>query len=191
MNSPIDRINRTLLVLAGLLLTAAGVAVLAQGLGFFGTRNAHKPVLPGTWSTFIRDNPWYWWAVAALCVVVALLMLRWLIAQLHTNRLNHLNVEPDNRDGETILHAGAIADAVEHEAQGYPGVNTATMRLRGTPSSHRHQLTVVLDARADLDALRTRLNHRTIPNFRQAMDFEHPTLDIRLVLAPRKRRPIN
>ncbi len=188
MNSRIDRVNRTLLVLVGLLLLLAAVAALALGFGWFGRNVARKPVIPDAFSTFIGNNPWYWWAVAALCVLVALLMLRWMIAQLHTSRLSHLHVEPDRRDGETVLQAGAIADAVEHEVEGFLGVSGASMRLLGTPSNHRHQLTVVLDERADIEAVRSRLSQQTVPNFRQALAFDDPRLDIRLVLAPRRRR---
>ena len=190
MNSRIDRVNRTLLVLIGLSLLLAGVAALALGFGWFGRTAARKPVIPAAFSTFIDNNPWYWWAVAALCILVALLMLRWMIAQLHTSRLTHLHVEPDRRDGETVLQAGAIADAVEHEVEGFLGVSGASMRLLGTPSNHRHQLTVVLDERADIDAVRSRLSRQTVPNFRQALAFDDPQLDIRLVLAPERRRRI-
>jgi len=190
MNSRIDRVNRTLLVLIGLSLLLAGVAALALGFGWFGSTVAHKPVIPDAFSTFIGNNLWYWWAVAALCVLIALLMLRWMIAQLHTSRLTHLHVEPDRRDGETVLQAGAIADAVEHEVEGFLGVSGASMRLLGTPSNHRHQLTVVLDERADIDAVRSRLSRQTVPNFRQALAFDDPQLDIRLVLAPERRRRI-
>ncbi len=191
MNTRIDRVNRTLLVLIGLLLLLAGVAALALGFGWFGRTAARKPVIPAAFSTFIDNNSWYWWAVAALCILVALLMLRWMIAQLHTSRLTHLHVEPDRRDGETVLQAGAIADAVEHEVEGFLGVSGASMRLLGTPSNHRHELTVVLDERADIDAVRSRLSRQTVPNFRQALGFDDPRLDIRLVLASRKRRRIS
>ncbi|MBA2699773.1 MAG: alkaline shock response membrane anchor protein AmaP [Nocardioidaceae bacterium] len=191
MNSGVDRVNRTLLVMVGLLLLLAAVAALALGWGWFGGTTAGEPVIPDAFSTFIRNNPWYWWAVAALCVVVALLMLRWMIAQLHTSRLTHLDVEADRRDGETVLQAGAIADAVENEVNGFLGVSGASMRLLGTPSNHRHQLIVVLDERADIDAVRSRLSRQTVPNFRQALAFDDPRLDIRLVLAPRQRRQLS
>ncbi len=190
MNTRIDRVNRTLLALIGLLLLLAGVAALALGFDWFG-RTARTPVIPAAFSTFIDNNPWYWWAVAVLCILVALLMLRWIIAQLHTSRLTQLHVEPDRRDGETVLQAGAIADAVEHEVEGFLGVSGASMRLLGTPSNHRHELTVVLDERADIDAVRSRLSRQTVPNFRQALGFDNPRLDICLVLASRKRRRIS
>lgn len=191
MPSRIDRVNRSMLVLLGLVLLLGGAAALALSLGAFGAARSHQPVLPAEASRFIRDNPWFWWAVGALCVVVALLALRWLIGQLHTSRLNFLDVEPDRSQGETVLRAGAIADAVEHEVAGYPGVQGASMRLAGTPARHRHRLTVDLDDRADITAVRRRLTTQTVPNLRRALDFDDPALDIRLVLAPRQRRRIS
>lgn len=191
MTSRIDRVNRILLAVVGLVLVVGGAMALALGIGLFGSSHAHHPVIPDGLTTFIRDNPWYWWAVAAVCIVVALLMLRWLTAQLHTNRLSHLNVEPVRRDGETVLQAGAISDAVEHEVKSFSGVSGASMQLLGQPSSHRHQLTVALDERADINAVRSRLTRQTVPNLRRALDFEDSQLDIRLTLPPRSRRRIS
>lgn len=190
MPSRIDRANRTLLSLLGLLLLLLGAAGLALSFGAFGSSAAGKPVLPSELSTFIADNPWFWWAVAVVAVVVALLMLRWLIGQLQTSRLNGLDVEPDHSRGETVLRAGAIADGVEHEVDAIPGVRDVSMRLRGTPVNHRHRLRVALDDRADLDLVRTCLTEQTVPHIRSALDFEEPALDIELVLAARQRRRV-
>lgn len=188
MSSRIDQANRTLLIMLGLLLLLAGAAGLALSFEAFGAGAADSPVIPDRLSQFIADNPWYWWAVAAVAIVVALLTLRWLIAQLHTTRLSHLDVEPDRTNGETVLRGGAIADGVEHEVQGFLGVQDASLRLQGTPASHRYHLTVDLDDRADVDAVRTRLATQTVPNMRRALDFEEPAIDILLVLADRNRR---
>ena len=191
MPSVVDRVNRTLLALLGLLLLAVGVLVLLLGFGVFGTGRAEQTVLTDDESTFITDNPWFWWAVAAVCVVVALLCLRWLLGQLSTSRVPELEVEPDHSDGRTMLQAGAIAGAVEDEVRSYPGVADAALRLQGTRGDHRHLLTVALDERADVDAVRRALTAETVPHLRQALDFEDPQIDIRLVLAPRRRRRIN
>lgn len=189
MKNRIDRINRALLAVVGLLLVVAGALVIALGTSLFGGR-ADKQVIPPSVSTFIRDNSWYWWAVAAMCVLVAVLMLRWLFAQLQTSSLSKLNVRSDRRDGETVLEAAAIADAVEHEVLAISGVSSATMRLLGTASSHHHKLTVLLDERADINTVRSRLSRQTVPNLRQALDFDDPQLQIRLALPGRRRRRV-
>ncbi len=188
MSSRVDHANRTLLILIGLLLLVAGAAGLALSFEAFGADAAASAVIPNELSQFIADNPWYWWAVVAVAIIMALLMLRWLIAQLHSTRLSHLDVEPDRSSGETVLRGGAIADGVEHEVQSFLGVQDASLRLQGTQASHRYHLTVDLNERADVDAVRTRLTTQTVPNMRRAQDFEEPAIDIRLVLADRNRR---
>ena len=190
MISRIDRANRALLAIAGLVLLVLGALVLALGWSVFGRDEADGPVIPARMTTFIRDNPWYWWAVAAACVVIGLLMLRWLIGQVHTSSLSELAVEPDRSDGETVLEAGAISDAVEHEVETMSGVRGASMQLLGQRSKHRHKLTVLLDERADINAVRSRLSRQTVPNLRRALDFDDPQLDIRLGLPARRRRRV-
>jgi hypothetical protein len=191
MPTRIDRVNRFLLAAIGLVLIVGGGLALSLGMSLFGSDRADQPVIPAGVTTFIRDNPWFWWAAAALCVVVALLSLRWLIAQLHTSRLSHLNVEPDRRDGETVLEARAISAAVEHEVQAMSGVSSASMRLLGQPSSHRHKLSVLLDDRADINAVRARLSRQTVANLRRALDFDDPKIDISIALPARRRRRVN
>ena len=191
MSSRVDQANRTLLILLGLLLLLGGGAGLALSFGAFGAQNAATPVIADELSRFIADNWWYWWAVAALATIVALIMVRWLLAQLHTSRLSHLDVEPDRSNGETVLRGGAIADGVEHEVRGFLGVKDASLQLQGNPASHRYHLTVDLDPRADVDAVRGRLTTHTVPNIRRALDFEDPVIAIRLVLADRTRRRLS
>lgn len=190
MTNRIDRVNRALLALVGLVLIVLGALVLALGWSVLGTDRADDPVIPAGLTTFIRDSPWYWWAVAAACVVIGLLLLRWLVGQLHTSSLSELAVEPNRSDGETVLEADAISDAVEHEVATIGGVRGASMQLLGQRSKHRHKLTVLLDERADINAVRSRLSRQTVPNLRQALDFDDPKLDIRLALPARRRRRV-
>lgn len=190
MTNRIDRVNRALLALVGLVLLVLGALILALGWSVFGTDRADDPVIPEGMTTFIRDNPWYWWAVAVACVVIGLLLLRWLVGQLHTSNLSELAVETDRSDGETVLEASAISDAVQHEVETLSGVRGASMQLLGQRSKHRHKLTVLLDERADINAVRARLSRQTVPNLRQALDFDDPQLDIRLALPARRRRRV-
>ncbi|MCP5915823.1 hypothetical protein NL317_27785, partial [Klebsiella pneumoniae] len=77
-----------------------------------------------------REQPWFWWAVAGGCVVLALLGLRWLLAQLNTDRVGKLDLTTDDRDGLTTVHAGALTEAVETEAAAVRGVAGASASLR-------------------------------------------------------------
>jgi hypothetical protein len=191
MTSRVDRVNRAVLSLLGAILLVGGAAALAVGLEAFGADRASEPVLSTQWSNFIDDNPWYWWAVGAGCVIVALAALRWLVAQLQTGRIANIHVESDPAAGETVLRAGALADAVTADIRSMPGVRNASMRVVGTQSAHRYLLTVYLDGRADINDVRQRLMNETVVGLRGALDFDEPELGVRLVLAPRSRRTVS
>lgn len=190
MTYRIDRTNRVLLALLGTTLLVAGGLVLARSLGLLGSMSAAEPVLPAEVVAPVADSPWFWAAVAAIALVIALLSLWWLVAQTSRDRLRHLEVDPTRSGGETVLRAASIADAVEQEVESYPGVDRCTMQLIGKAGRHRHRLVVSLTDRADIDSVRSQLTARTIPNIRRALDFDDPEMDIELVLAPRRRRQL-
>ncbi len=66
-------VNRTGLVVLGLILFAAGAAASARGLGVFGANAARAPLLPSPVSTFAGSTSWFWPAVAAGGVVVGVI----------------------------------------------------------------------------------------------------------------------
>lgn len=183
MSARVDRVNRTLLGLLGLLLAVAGCLGLVVGFGAFG--NPSAPVLPQRMRTFARDQPWFWWAVAAVCLVLALLGLRWLLAQLHTDRVGRVDLTTDDRDGLTTVHAGALTDAVAAEVEALRGVSGASARLldRG---GRRLGLAVDLTEYADIAELRDTLEGRVVAHARQAID--DPDLPVDIELRPGKTR---
>ncbi|CAN5269027.1 hypothetical protein BH24ACT10_BH24ACT10_13520 [soil metagenome] len=65
------RLDRFLLTLLGLLLTAVGVLGLLVGFGVFGSRLRTRPVFDNVISRFIGDNGAWLWPVIA---VVGLLL---------------------------------------------------------------------------------------------------------------------
>jgi hypothetical protein len=188
MNTAVDRVNRILLALLGLALLVGGALGLARSLGWLGDAPTADPVLPAGAGLTISDEWWFWPAAVALCLLLVLLCLWWLLAQLRTDRLRQLEVDRTRAGGETWLRTGAIEEAVAGEVATIPGVSSARMAIAGAPERHRHRLVVDLTDRADIDAVRSELATRTIPNIRQALDFEDPEVDIELVLAPGERR---
>ncbi|SDQ85525.1 alkaline shock response membrane anchor protein AmaP [Quadrisphaera sp. DSM 44207] len=175
----VNGLNRTLLALLALLLLAAGGLGLALGLGAFGARAAGGPVLWQPLRDLFSTQPWAWWALAAVCLLVALLALRWLAAQLRTDRTSRIDLTEDERDGVTTLHAGAVADAVEHEVSAVRGVAGASASLHGE-GAHRLSLVVELSDRADLAAVRDHLEEQTVPHVRQALDDPDLPVDVQL-----------
>ncbi len=180
MTAPIDRVNRTLLALLGLLLTVAGLVGLALGFEVFGARRSEGSMLPGRLERFFQDHGWAWLLVALAALVVALLALRWLLAQLHRQRVTEIPLERHQGSGATRLRAGAVTDALCQEVEGYRGVERADGRLIRDPQRPDLLLRVDLNERADIAALRRRIEGGAVAHARQALGVE--TLPTRLEL---------
>jgi hypothetical protein len=174
------RANRVVLALLGLLLLAAGAAGLAAGLGLFGDDVRAGPVIPSSTRDWVSRHDWFWILVAAGCILVALLALRWLFAQTASSRIGELELESDRRHGWTIVAARAVTGAVADEIDSYRGVSGTSAYLlgsRGTPTLLVH---ATLDGRADPAEVRTRIQTDAIAHARQAL--ETPDLPVRLEL---------
>lgn len=181
MRTRVDGANRAVLTLVGLLLLTGGTLGLVRGLGGFGAGRATASTVPTQLRSFASDTPWFWWVVAVGCLVVALLGLRWLVAQLRTDGVSRLDLTTDERDGVTTVHAGAVTDAVEDEARGIRGVADASAHLRGE-RGHRLHLAVDLTDYADVALIRTQVEGTLVTRVRQAVDDPDLPVEIELRL---------
>jgi len=181
MTTGVNRLTRAVLVLLGLILAVGAAAGLAVGAGVFGVPDSRRQLLEPQVSGYADRTPWFWSAIAAGCVVVALLALSWLLAQGRTDRVGRIDLAVSDPDGATVVHAGAVTDAVEQEVGSFIGVTSASARLRGD-RTRRLDLTVGLSESADLIQLRDRLQHQTVANLRGVLDA--PDLPVRVQLRP-------
>ena len=181
MSSRTDVINRVVLTVLGLLLLGAGGLGLALSAGVFGVWRAADPVLPREVSTFPDGRPWFWWAVAGVLLLIAVLALLWLLTQLKTDRTSRLDQTTNVRDGYTTLHASALTDAVEDEALGITGVTAASANVR----EHRGQqvfLRVELADSANIAEVRTRLEDEVVAHLREGVG--DPRFGVTIELRP-------
>ncbi|WP_433334041.1 alkaline shock response membrane anchor protein AmaP [Spirillospora sp. CA-294931] len=176
------RINRFGLTVTGLLLLAAGGAALALGLGAWGDRRRSEPVLADRTRDFAADNSWFWPAVAAAAVVVALFGLTWLLAQGRSERIRGLSLESDDREGATNLSGKALAEALEAEIEDFPGVRRAKARLLGTSQRPRLKINVSYGHSADLSALRRHIADNAMAHVRTALERDSVPTAVRLRL---------
>lgn len=175
------RLDRFLVLLFGVLLTAAGVLALLVGLGVFGARLRDQSVLDNVVSDFVgRNGQWLWPVLALVGLLLGLLALRWLIKQLTPTAVRDLQLEPAATDGHTDLSGSALTSAVSQEIRGYRGVTGASARLTGEQTDPQLVLRVQLDRRADVAAVRDRISERAIAHARQALD--DPQLPVQLDL---------
>jgi hypothetical protein len=117
--------------------------------------------------------------VAAVCLVFALLGLRWLLAQLTTDRVGQLDLTTDDRDGLTTVHGSALTDAVEAEVEDLRGVTGASASLRDR-RGRRLTVTVDLAEYADIAEVRQSLEDRVVAHARQAVDDPDLPVDVEL-----------
>lgn len=190
MSTRVNGANRAILTLLGLLLLLAAAAGLiisfgVRAIGGLTLPRPDRPVLPGGALRAANNSPWFWWVVAAACVLIALLALRWLAAQLATDRIRQLDLTTNDRDGMTTLDAGAVGEAAADEAKTIRGVDDASAHLRTRPGQ---ELVLGLDVAeyADLNTVRNQLEQTVVAHTRQAID--EPDLPITIELRPTNNR---
>jgi hypothetical protein len=188
----IDRVNRVLLFLLGLLALAGGVVILLLSVRVFGDDWADQPVLQQQTRDFAdRNAGWFWTAIGIACGLIALLALRWLFAQASTQRVASLSLEPDRRNGHTKLATGALGEAVEDEIERFRGVSRASARMLGKASEPLLRIDVKVGDDGDLGYIRNRLEEDTIPNARRAVEMPQLPVWVRLAVANEERRSVS
>ncbi|MFI0479271.1 alkaline shock response membrane anchor protein AmaP [Actinomadura sp. 9N215] len=182
-------LNRTGLTLLGAVMAVAGGAGFARGLGAFGDGRASSPVLTGEARRFADGHGWFWPAVAAAAVVLALLGLAWLVAQGRSGKLAGLAMEPDADAGATRLSAKAVTGALEDEIGEYPGVRKVRARLIGSSSRPELRLKVAYGRGADAADLRRRIEDEGVPRLCAALERDSVPTVVRLRLVPGEQPP--
>ena len=184
-----DKTNRSMLLLFGLLLVAAGVAGLLTNRGVLGKASARKALFDNAVSRYIGDNgSWLWPVFAVVCAIIALLCLRWIVTLLtSTDRAGDMTMPGDKSAGRTTVKGSALTTALVTELQTYRGVDSAKARLIGDDNIPDLVVHVTAMHAVDLGALRTRIETEALAHARRALD--RPDLRIRLDLDVSRRTP--
>lgn len=166
-----DRLNRVVLVLLSLVLLGAGGYALARGYGAFGPEQAENEVLLEPVRDFVdRYQTLFWIAVLAICLIVAYLALRWLVAQFHSPRLTQIDLTGDGSKGSTQLRAAGASDALANDIETYRGVSSASARLVEDGERPEVDVRVDINDDADVPALRTRIEEEALTRFSRALE---------------------
>lgn len=183
MPSRVDRVNRILITLFGLLFVAAGVTGLLLGAGVFGQAAAHTALISPQMHDYAeRNSSWYWVVVGAGAAVVALLAIWWLYEQASSGRVPSVQLVDNDKDGSTRLQASALTGAVESDLSRYPGVQSSSVSLRGTPAAPILRIGVSLLASADIPEVRRQIENHAAVRVRQATGWDELPVHIRLHL---------
>ncbi|GII42460.1 hypothetical protein [Planotetraspora phitsanulokensis] len=179
------RANRAGLTTLGLILFAGGGAAVSRGLGAFGSAAAQDPLLDGGVTSLIRQG-WFWPAVAAASIVVALIGLSWLLALLRPARLRRVRLE-SGTTGVTEMNGRLAGDTLGRQVSGFPGVRQARAVLRGTADRPALDVRVTTRDPAAVDSVLARLRDEAFPAIRTTLGFERLPALVRLGFA--KGRP--
>ena len=184
-----DKTNRSMLLLFGFLLLAAGIAGLLTNLRIFSRPLARKALFDNAVSHDIGDNgSWLWPLAAVVCAVVALLCLRWIVALVaSTDRAGDMTLPGDKSAGRTTVRSSALTTALVTELETYRGVDSAKARLIGDDNIPDLVVHVTAMHAVDLGALRTRIETEAFAHARQALD--RPDLRIRLDVDVSRKTP--
>lgn len=165
LNRP-ARLNRFLLAIIGAAVVTGGGLAMATSLGWLPVDPA-TPLMPGT------DLPptWTLYATAGAAVLLALLCLRWLVAQLARKPKTHTWRIEDPEHGHTELAARIATEPFTADITGYPGIHAAHADLTGTPHAPTLAVVVTTEDDADLTDIRHRLDTHGIPRLRNALDL--------------------
>lgn len=176
------RLNRSLLLVVAILLLAAAAFTLLTGFGILAGLGLTGPGRSSTLTPATLSPPtWMSYVTIVVAVLVALLCLRWLLAQAQRRpKSGTWRLEADPARGVTRLEASTAVDPLVDEVQGYPGVHRATARLSGTAARPFLHLVVGTEDAADITDLRRRIHVDAIPRLRQALDL--PTLPAELLI---------
>ncbi|ANZ39082.1 hypothetical protein BBK82_26410 [Lentzea guizhouensis] len=156
--------NRVLLFLCGLVLLGAGGAAVVAHLGRIPQLDSGAPLVPGA------DLPPTWVLVvtAVVAVVLALLCLRWLLAQVPRTPTATWRWSGDN--GSTRMSTSVATAPLAEEISGYPGVRKVEAALTGPHTAPRLALVVRAHGDADVREIRRRIDSEGVPRLREALE---------------------
>ncbi|GLW06117.1 hypothetical protein Misp01_12470 [Microtetraspora sp. NBRC 13810] len=179
--------NRWGLGLCGLVLLALGGLTLARGLGLFGFGQKWGFLVGHGTIRLFADNPWIWYVIAAVSVIVALLGLRWLLAQGRKDTRTGLRLE-HGPAGTTEIESSGVTHAIEADVEHYPSVQAAHAAVTGTGLAPGMRLRLVTDEDTPVMALRDHLGNEAIPRMRDTLEVERLPTVVQLRMEPRGRR---
>lgn len=168
-------LNRTCLVVLGILALAGGILILLVASGTLHAMNpatvaAESPVVTGDLHTAL--GPASATAIVLLAgVVMGGLGLSWILAQIpRRNPADRYRLHQDPASGTTLCDPSVLGSAVENQTNTLPGVVGTSALLRGTAVEPDLTIKVAVNNRADIQDVLHSINTRVIPDLSAALE---------------------
>jgi hypothetical protein len=127
-----DAVNRTVLIVLGLVLLVGGAYALLRSYGAFGGGQADdRQVTDDVRAWFHRNADWFWPLMALVSALVAFAALRWLWMQ-RPDPMPSDDLVYGGEQGATVVHSAVLGDAVEDDLVHGPLVETARVGVQRT-----------------------------------------------------------
>ncbi|TQM37551.1 alkaline shock response membrane anchor protein AmaP [Pseudonocardia cypriaca] len=179
--------ERTLAVVVGLVLLAAGTLVTLLSYGYFGTARAGRPLLDPMIVDAVQAQPLVARVVGIACgLLLAVLGLVWAAHALRPERRPDLLLEGEPLDGSIdtsiVVSAAAAAEAMAAQAAELPGVGRARARLVGTEAAPAVRITLWLADDAAVRDILARLHSEVLTTARASLGLTELPAAVRLEL---------
>jgi hypothetical protein len=161
--------ERTLAVVVGLLLLAAGTLVALLSYGVFGTGRASRPLMDPMIVEVLRASTTTARLVAiAGGLLLVVLGLVWTAHSLRPERRPDLVLDGDT-DKAIVVSAAAAAEAIAAQTAALPGVGRARARLVGSEAAPAVRVTLWLTDDADVRDVLARLDDEVLATARSSL----------------------
>lgn len=183
-------VNRVLLALTGVGLTALGAAVLAGAMDL-PARLGITPPERWPWAApddvllsradriQWREDGWWWPVVIGGLVVLVLLGVWWVLAQLRRQRLAEIVIDSGDGVG-AVLQGEALEDAMTAEAEALPGVDRARVTLVGRRTEAQVRIGLLMAPQAHPGDVVRRLDDETLRHARTSAGLDSLPAEVRL-----------
>lgn len=174
--------DRSLTVVLGLVLLAAGALVALLSYGVFGAGRASRPLLDPIIVDALRAQPLLFrLVVIGAGVLLAFIGLAWVARSLRPERRPDLVLD-GGPDTTVVVRAPAVAATVGEQAGALPGVSRARARTVGRDRAPALRLTVWLTENADVAEVLRRLDEEVLADARAALGVAALPMAVRLEL---------
>lgn len=166
----IDRINRALLRVLGVLCVLLGIAVLLHATGALGGRRAESPVVSSPTAAWYRANgSWLWPSVGAALLLLTAFGIWWVSSQVRMQGSSRIELERGG-PGSLDVSGSHLAECIERDAVNQDGIERARARVSTTQDAVHVWLTLWVGPPYDVGRAVARVANVIVPNLQLTLD---------------------